>query len=62
MASPCGVGEVVAAHAVLGFDVADHGLDGGAAAQLAFDRSVTRRFWPEMKTLNLWSGGALWPR
>jgi hypothetical protein len=24
--------------------------------------SVTRRFWPEMKTVNLCSGGALWPR
>src|SRR6266571_4603475 len=23
---------------------------------------VTPRFWPERKTLGLWSGGALWPR
>src|ERR1700704_5478291 len=23
---------------------------------------VTPRFWPERKTLSLWSGGALWPR
>ena len=28
--------EIVAAHAMLGFEMADHGLDGGPAAQLAF--------------------------
>jgi hypothetical protein len=33
-----GVGEVVAAHATLGFEMADAGLERGAAAQLAFDR------------------------
>jgi hypothetical protein len=30
--------------------VSDHGLDGGAATQLAFDEAKTPRFWPEMKT------------
>ena len=29
--------EIVAAHAVLGFEMADDGLDGGAAAQFALD-------------------------
>jgi hypothetical protein len=29
--------EIVSAHAVLGFEMADDGLDGGPAAQLAFD-------------------------
>ena len=48
------VGEIVAAHAVLGFEMADDGLDGGPAAQFALDRWASlRRFWPEMKTLNL---------
>jgi hypothetical protein len=32
------VPEIVAAHTVLGFEMADHGLDGGPAAQLALDR------------------------
>ena len=36
-ASPCAPGEIVAAHAVLGLDVADDRLDGGAAAQFALD-------------------------
>ena len=29
--------EVVAVHAMVGFEMSDHGLDGGAPAQLAFD-------------------------
>ena len=37
MASPVAACQVVAAHAVLGFEMADDGLDGGAAAQLALD-------------------------
>ena len=32
------MGEVIAAHAVLGFEMADARLDDGAAAQVAFDR------------------------
>jgi hypothetical protein len=32
-----GPSEIVSAHAVLGLGVSDHGLDRGAAAQLAFD-------------------------
>jgi hypothetical protein len=47
------VPEIVAAHAVLGFEMADHGFDCGPAAQLAFDRGCHAPFWPEMKTLNL---------
>jgi hypothetical protein len=31
------VPEIVAAHAVLGFQMTDHGFDGGPAAQLALD-------------------------
>ena len=38
---PLAVPEVVAAHAVLGFEMADHRLDGGAPAQLAFDLGST---------------------
>ena len=38
MASPClGVGQVVAAHAVLVLDVADHRFDCRAPSHLAFD-------------------------
>ena len=33
-----GMREVVAAHAMLGLEMADARLDGGAAAQVAFDR------------------------
>ncbi|GAN82278.1 hypothetical protein Aam_254_001 [Acidocella aminolytica 101 = DSM 11237] len=29
--------EVVAVHSVVGFEMSDNGLDGGAAAQLTFD-------------------------
>jgi hypothetical protein len=54
--------EIVAAHAVLGFEMADDGLHGGPSAQFALDLRRYPRFWPEMKTLTLWSGGALWPR
>lgn len=32
------MGEVGAAHAMLGFDVADAGLDGGAATRVPLDR------------------------
>jgi hypothetical protein len=42
------VGEVVAAHAVLGLEMADAGLDGGAAAEVAFDRCGDARFWAEI--------------
>jgi hypothetical protein len=31
------MGEIIAAHAMLGFDVADDRLDGGPSPQLAFD-------------------------
>lgn len=33
--------------------MADDRFDGGAPAQLALIFGVTRRFWPEMNTLNL---------
>jgi hypothetical protein len=42
--------EVAAVEVTIGLDVTDHGLDGGAAPELAFDRSEKPRFWPEMKT------------
>ena len=37
MASPLAEPEIVAAHAVLGLEMADDGLDGGPAAQFALD-------------------------
>jgi hypothetical protein len=43
--------EVVAIHAVLGFEMADNGFDGGPAAQFALDVGRHPRFWPKMKTL-----------
>jgi hypothetical protein len=45
--------EIVAAHAVLGLEMADDRLDGGSAAQFALEPGRRPRFWPEMKTLNL---------
>ena len=36
LASPCR-NQIVATHAVLGFEMADHGLDGRPAAQFTFD-------------------------
>ncbi len=56
------VPEIVAAHPVFGFEMSDDGFDGGAPAQLAFDLGRHPRFCPDVKTLNLYSGGALWPR
>ena len=47
------VPEIVPPHSMFGFEVADHRLDGRAAAELALDK---------VNTLNLESGGALWPR
>jgi hypothetical protein len=41
---------MIAAHAVLGLEVADHRLDGGAALYLARMVLVTRRTWPEIQT------------
>jgi len=32
-----------------GLHVPDHGLDNGAASQLAFDGAEAPRTWPEMK-------------
>ena len=32
--------EIIAAHAVLGFEMVDDGVDGGPAAQLARDASI----------------------
>jgi hypothetical protein len=52
--------EIVSAHAMVGLEIADDGLDGGPSWRLML--GVTPRFWPDMKTLNLRSGGALWPR
>jgi len=43
----------VAAHAMLSFEMADDGLDGGPATEFTLDLCVTPRFWPERKTLNL---------
>jgi hypothetical protein len=39
------VPQIVSAHAMLGCEMADHGFDGGPAAQLAFDAGChTSRF------------------
>ena len=38
------VSEIIAAHAVLGLEMADDRLDGGPPLELAFDLGVTRRF------------------
>ena len=52
--------EIAAAEVTLCFHMRDHGLDGGAAAQLALDGTEHPRFWPEMKTRC--GFGASWPR
>jgi hypothetical protein len=56
------VGEIVAAHSVLGLEVADDRFDGGSPSHLSLICGAPRRFWPAVKTLNFYSGGALWPR
>ena len=45
--------EIVEIHAMLGLDVADHGLDGGARLISRRMAAVTRRTWPETQTRNL---------
>ena len=40
----------VVAHPVLGVDVADDRLDGGASFRLAFDGAVICRAWPVIQT------------
>ncbi|MGY4333571.1 hypothetical protein ACVWWG_007988 [Bradyrhizobium sp. LB7.2] len=45
--------EIIAAHAVLGLEMADDGFDGGLRRSSRLMLGVTPRFWPEMKTLNL---------
>ena len=40
-----GMGEVIAAHAVVFLEVADDGLDRSPPLELAFDLRGTRRFW-----------------
>jgi len=47
------VREIVAAHAVLGFEMADHGSTADLRRSSRLILGVTPRFWPEMKTLNL---------
>jgi hypothetical protein len=47
---------------MLGFEMADDRLDGGTLRSSRLICGVTRRFCPEVNTLNLSSGGALWPR
>ena len=42
--------EIAAAEKTIDLPVADRGLDGGAATQLALMRPETPRLWPEMKT------------
>ena len=57
--------EIVATHAVLGFEMADNGLDGGPAAQFTLDlgrHPLLLCSCAEMKTLTLKSGSALWLR
>ena len=46
-------GEIVAIHAMAVLDVADDGLDGEAAGISRLMAGVMRRFWPEVKILNL---------
>jgi hypothetical protein len=41
---------MVAAEMAVVFHVTDHGLDGGAAPQFAFDDAEYAAVWPEMKT------------
>ncbi len=61
------LGEIVAVHAVLVFDLTDDWLDGGAPFQLAFDLDCDAALQaggedvPVVKTWNLRAGGALWP-
>ena len=38
------VPEIISAHTMLGFEMADHGLDGGPAAELAFDPGCNAPF------------------
>ena len=45
--------EIVAAHAVLGLEMADDRLDSSAALISRRIEAVTRRTWPEIQTLNL---------
>lgn len=55
--------ETIVAHAMLGFEMADHWRDGGAPAHLAFNVGAIRRFshlktlvistWPPLRKLTL---------
>jgi hypothetical protein len=42
--------------------MADDGFDGERLQSSRSIFAVIRRFCPEVNTLNLYSGGALWPR
>jgi hypothetical protein len=54
--------EIVTAHAMLDFEMAKTGSTVDLRRNWRLIWGVTPRFWPEMKILNLQSGGALWPR
>ncbi len=54
--------EIVTAHAMLDFEMAMTGSTADLRRNWRLIWGVTPRFWPEMKILNLQSGGALWPR
>ena len=56
------VSEMIAADAVLGLEMADARLDGARRLISRLIWGVTRRFGLAVKTLNLSSGGASWPR
>ena len=56
------MGEVVAAHAVMFFEVADDRLDGGASFELALDLRCDAALLAARVDLELVMGGALWPR
>ena len=57
-----GVGKVIAAHAVVFFEVADDGLDGGPSFEFALDLRRDAALLATRVDLDLVMGGALWPR
>jgi hypothetical protein len=55
------MGKIIALHAALRFGMSDHGLDGGAPAELALDLVCDASLLGLRVTLNWYPAGALCP-